>query len=107
MNDLFYDESFDFFEFEVSERIENKNLKNFLLSSLKLKNKILEKSDKLYLTYIEELKLYQLFILKHPFKQFEFLIFQQFYKESNQEISFDLYIYDKFFCLYKNSNFYY
>lgn len=50
-------------EIEVSEKIDNKNLKNFIFTNFKLKNITTNKNDKTFLIYIKELKKYQIFIL--------------------------------------------
>lgn len=102
--------SFILLQIEVSEKIEKKNLKNFIFTNFKLKNIILNRNDKVFVSFIKELKEYQVFILNEEFAFFDFQIFEQFYekeKTSEKQTSFDLYLYEEFFCLYKNGNFYY
>lgn len=96
-------------QIEVSEKIENKNLKNFISTNFELKNITLNKNDKIFINYIEELKKYQIFVLDENYDFFNFQVFEQFYKEesSKEQNSFDLYLCNGFFCLYKNGNFYY
>lgn len=107
MNDFYFNEDFDFLEIEVSEKIEDSNLKKFLNTTLKLHNKNLSKKDKIYLIFLEQLNQYQIYILKFPYKSFEFLVFETFYENKIVENTYDLYICDEFFCLYKNGLFFY
>ena len=96
----------NFLEIEVTEKIKEKNLKKFINSSLKINNFDIKKSDKIFTTYIEELNIYQIFILENDYKYFEFQVFELFYKDEIQK-SFDLYLCEDFFCLFKNGSFYY
>lgn len=89
----------------VSEKIENKNLKKFIFTSLKLNNKIYNNDDLIYVNYIEELKQYQILLINKNYKNGIFQIFELFYKEKS--FGLDLYLSDDFFCLYKNGSFYY
>ena len=93
---------------EVSEEIENKNLKKFIFTSLKLKNIFTNKDDFINVTFISELKQYQVLIFPNDKKRnVIFEIYQLFYLEKNNIENFDLYFAEEFFCLYKNSKFYY
>ena len=47
---------------EVDEEIDKKSLKGFLLSNLGLQKITLNKNQKIIITYIKELKIYQLLI---------------------------------------------
>lgn len=96
----------NFLEIEVTEKIKEKNLKKFINSSLKINNFDIKKSDKIFTTYIEELNIYQIFILENDYKYFEFQVFELFYKGEIKK-SFDLYLCEDFFCLFKNGSFYY
>lgn len=96
----------NFLEIEVTEKIKEKNLKKFINSSLKINNFDIKKSDKIFTTYIEELNIYQIFILENDYKYFEFQVFELFYKDEIKK-SFDLYLCEDFFCLFKNGSFYY
>lgn len=89
----------------VSEKIENKNLKKFIFTSLKLSNKIFNNNDLIYTNYIEELNQYQILLINKNYKNGIFQIFELFYKE--ESFGLDLYLSDDFFCLYKNGSFYY
>lgn len=107
MNDLYFNKEFDFLELEVSEKIENKNLKKFIITSLKLHNKNLSKKDKIYLTFIQQLNQYQIYVLKFPYKSFEFLAFDILYERDIVKNSYDLFVCEQFFCLYRNGKFFY
>ncbi|MGD9623959.1 MAG: hypothetical protein AB7U51_04810 [Arcobacter sp.] len=96
----------NFLEIEVTEKIKEINLKKFINSSLKINNFDIKKSDKIFTTYIEELNIYQIFILENDYKYFEFQVFELFYKDEIKK-SFDLYLCEDFFCLFKNGSFYY
>jgi hypothetical protein len=92
-------------EINVSEKIDDKNLKDFVLTSLELNNKNYSNNDLIYATYIEELNQYQIFIVNYKYKIATFQIFELFYEEKTEGL--DLYLADDFFCLYKNGFFYY
>lgn len=92
-------------EITVSEKIDDKNLKDFILTSLELNNKNYNSNDLIYATYIEELNQYQIFILNNKYKIATFQIFELFYEEKSKGL--DLYLADDFFCLYKDGFFYY
>jgi len=96
----------NFFETKVSEKIQNRNLKNFLITSLKINNINIKNKDSVFLSFVDELNEYQIFILKENYRFFEFQVFEIFYENKNKE-AYDLYICDNFFCLYKNGAFYY
>ncbi len=101
-------EDIDFIEIEVSEKIEERNLKSFILSNLELNNKKTTHNEKIYLSYIKQLKSYQIFILSMNYKHFEFQLFEILYeKNANLEEIYDLYFYKNYLILYKNGIFYY
>lgn len=101
-------EDIDFIEIEVSEKIEEKNLKSFILSNLELNNKKYTQNEKIYLSYITQLKSYQIFILPTSYKYFDFELFEILYDESiNLDEIYDLYLYKNYVVLYKNATFYY
>jgi hypothetical protein len=100
-------EDLKLFEIEVTQRISQSNIRNFLLSFFKIQNITYKNSDKIFLNYIKELKLYQIFFFNEEEKYFDFQIFEQYYKNIKTEDSIDLYICNNFFCLYKNGEFYY
>lgn len=93
-------------DLEVSEKIENKNLKNFLSTALKLKNINLEAKNKILFNYIEELNEYQIIIAKDEFLYFEFQIFDIYLKDKKQN-KYELIFTEEFFCIYKEQEFYY
>lgn len=92
---------------DVSEEIENKNLKKFIFTSLKLKNLIINKSDFVHINFISELNQYQILIFPTYYKNAIFQIYELFYLDKNSLESFDLYLSENYFCLYKNGEFYY
>ena len=94
------------YSIDVSEQIENKNLNKFITTTLKLKNIIINKNDFIHINFISELKQYQVLIFSND-KKAVFQIFEQFYFDKKDLISFDLYVCDEFFCIYKNGVFYY
>jgi hypothetical protein len=96
----------NFLEIEVTEKIKEKNLKKFINTSLKINNINIGKKDKVLVSYVKELNLYQIFILENAYKYFEFQVFELFYKDEIKT-EFDLYICEDSFCLYKNGSFYY
>jgi hypothetical protein len=92
---------------DVSEEIENKNLKKFIFTSLKLKNLIINKNHFVYINFISELKQYQILIFPTHYKNAIFQIYELFYLDKKELDSFDLYLAKDYFCLYKNGEFYY
>jgi len=92
---------------DVSEEIENKNLKKFIFTSLKLNNLEISKNDFVHINFIGELKQYQVLVFPKEYKNAIFQIFELFYLEKNDLNKFDLYFTNEFFCLYKNAKFYY
>ena len=91
---------------DVSEEIENKNLKKFVSTTLNLNNIVLNKNDFLYINFISEINKYQILIFPKEFKYMVFQIFEQLYIDNNIN-KYDLYLTESFFCLYKNGSFYY
>lgn len=92
---------------DVSEEIENKNLKKFIFTSLKLKNLIVDKNDFVHINFISELKQYQILIFPTHYINATFQIYELFYLDKNELDGFDLYLAEDYFCLYKNGEFYY
>ena len=107
MKNILPQEKLTLLEIEVSEKIDNKNLKNFIFTNFKLKNITTNKNDKIFLIYIKELKKYQIFILNEKYDFFEFQVFEQFYENKEEFGKVDLYLSEDFFCLYENSKIYY
>lgn len=92
---------------DVSEEIENKNLKKFIFTSLKLKNLLVNKNDFVHINFISELKQYQILIFPTHYINATFQIYELFYLDKKESDSFDLYLAEDYFCLYKNGEFYY
>lgn len=91
--------------FEVYEKIDKNSLKNFLLSSLKLKNITLKKDEKIIFSYIRELKIYQLLIFKKKAKYTDFQVFENI--NILKKDSFSFVIFQNFLYIFKNQKFYY
>ncbi|MBL3519441.1 hypothetical protein H0A43_03090 [Arcobacter lanthieri] len=92
-------------ELETSEKINDKYLKSFILSNLKLKNISLNQNDIIYINFIENIKEYQLFIVNNGFKFFEFEVFHTYIDKNSN--GFSLFICQDFFIIFKHSNLYY
>ena len=92
---------------DVSEEIENKNLKKFIFTSLKLNNFEINKNDFIHVNFISELKQYKVLVFSKKYKNAIFQLFELFYLDKNDLNKFDLYFTNEFFCLYKNGEFYY
>lgn len=97
-----------YFEIDVSEKIEDKNLKDFIFTSLKLKNIPYTNQDKLAVNFVSQINQYQIFLLNKKFDFLEFQIFESLYENKDfVDDIYDLYICDDFFILYKNAIPYY
>jgi len=92
-------------DFETSEKIDEKYLKSFILSNLKLKNIALNPNDTIYINFIENINEYQIFIVDNSFLFFEFEVFSLYKNKENAK--FELFICEDFFVIFKNSHFYY
>lgn len=92
-------------EINVSEKIDNKNLKDFIFTSLSINNKKFSNNDFIYNTHIDKLNQYQIIVIDKNYKYVVFQIFELFYDKKAEGL--DLYLCDDFFCLYKNGLFYY
>ncbi len=106
MENFVYANEVKSYSIDVSEQIENKNLKKFITTTLKLKNIIINKNDFVHINFISKLNQYQVLIYSND-KKAIFQIFELFYLDKKDLISFDLYVCDEFFCIYKNGEFYY
>lgn len=93
-------------EIEVSEKIDDRYLKKFVLSNLKLNNVSLENCEKLYINYLESAKEYQIFVVNNQFKFFDFEAFYKYY-DNIDFIGFELLIYNNFFVIFKDQKFFY
>ena len=93
-------------DIEVTEKIDDRYLKSFVLSNLKLKNISLENCDKLYVNYLEYPKEYQVFLVNSQFIFFDFEAFCSYYENRDFE-GFELLIYSNFFLIFKDKKFFY
>ena len=74
---------------DVSEEIENNNLKKFIFTSLKLNNFEINKNDFLHINFIHEVKQYQALVFPKEYKNAIFQIFELYYLEGNDSDKFD------------------
>ncbi|OCL94285.1 hypothetical protein [Arcobacter porcinus] len=93
-------------ELEVKDKINDKFLKEFISTNLNLNNITLEKNQKIYINYLEITKEYQIFILDKKFKHFEYEAILKEFKEFDF-LDYSLFIYDDFFVIFKNKEFFY
>ena len=93
-------------DIEVTEKIDDRYLKSFVFSNLKLKNISLENCDKLYVNYLEYPKEYQVFVVNSQFIFFDFEAFYSYYENREFE-GFELLIYSNFFLIFKDKKFFY
>jgi hypothetical protein len=106
MNGFFGLENLEIIELEVSEEIEKNSLKNFISTSLELKNQKPTRNEKIILNYIEELKIYQIVLLKESFKNIELELFLKLYERYKTDDSF-AFLYKNYFLIIKNNKIYY
>lgn len=105
--DIFYSiENLELIQIEASEEIENKSLKNFINTSLKLKDINLPKNSKVILNYVEELKLYQLILINNNSKNLEIELFYKLLEQYNQK-NLVAFLYKNYFLIFKNNKLYY
>ncbi len=90
---------------EVDEEIDKKSLKSFLLSNLGLQKITLNKNQKIIITYIKELKIYQLLIFDKSIKYADFQVFEKL--EYIKDDTFSFIIFQDFLYIFKNQEFYY
>jgi hypothetical protein len=90
---------------EVDEEIDKKSLKDFLLSNLGLQKITLNKNQKIIITYIKELKIYQLLIFDKSIKYADFQVFEKL--EYIKDDTFSFIIFQDFLYIFKNQEFYY
>lgn len=105
MKNLCTVEELEIVEIEIDEEIEKKNLKDFISTSLKLKNINLPKNKKIILNYIEELKTYQLILVEIEFKYLEIELFYKLYEQNNKNETI-AFLYKNYFLIFKNDKFY-
>ena len=85
MNNFYSIENIDIIDIEASEEIEKKSLKDFISTSLKLKNINLTKDSKVVLNYIKELKIYQLLLFQNVSTNLEIELFFELIKDNQKE----------------------
>lgn len=107
MLSIAYSNEIKSFNINVSEKIKDTNFSNFISTSLNLNNFETTKNDFLHVIFIEEILQYQILIFPQHNKIPIFQIFEQLYSNKTDLITFDLYITNNFFCLYKNRKIYY
>ena len=90
---------------EVDEEIDKKSLKSFLLSNLGLQKITLNKNQKIIITYIKELKIYQLLIFDKSIKYADFQVFEK--SKYLKDDTFSFIIFQDFLYIFKNQEFYY
>lgn len=93
-------------DIEVTEKIDERYLKSFVLSNLKFKNISVENCDKLYVNYLEYPKEYQVFVVNSQFTFFDFEAFYSYYENRDFE-GFELLICSNFFLIFKDKRFFY
>lgn len=93
-------------DIDVTEKIDDRYLKSFVLSNLKLKNIPLVNCDRLYVNYIQSAKEYQVLLVNHKFSFFDFEAFYSFYKRIDF-IGFELLVCNSFFVIFKDKRFFY
>lgn len=93
-------------EFEVKQKIQEKFLKSYIDTNLKLKNILIEKNQKVFINFIESTNEYQLFIVDKKFNYFFYQAILDSFKEF-EFIDFTLIIYDDFFVIFKDNELYY
>ncbi len=89
----------DIVELQTSEKINEKHLLKFVIINLKNQNIFLNKNNKLYISYIQELNLYKIFILES--KEISDIFF---YKPKYSE---EILLSEDFFVFYKDYKVYY
>lgn len=92
---------------DVSEKINEKNLQEFTYNYLNLKKIDYSKNDLLYSKYLEQSKKYQITIINKKYKYIIPDVFIVYYYDKKDINTYDLFITEDFFVLYKNMNMYY
>jgi len=93
-------------ETEVSEKIDDIYLKDFVVSNLKLKNISLGPKDRVFINYLINTYEYQIIILKEPFSYFEFEPLAIFY-DNKKLTSYTLFICSDFISVFYETKLYY
>jgi len=88
----------------VSEKIRDKNILNFAITSLDLNNIEYSPNDKIYCTFLKHSNQYQIFVSDNSFK---YMIFELIYDENpNDDNTFTLYITKDFFVIFNDNHLY-
>ncbi|WP_121627808.1 hypothetical protein [Poseidonibacter antarcticus] len=88
----------------VSEKIRDKNILNFAITSLDLNNIEHSPNDKIYCTFLKHSNQYQIFVFDNSFK---YMIFELIYDENpNDDNTFTLYITKDFFVIFNDNHLY-
>lgn len=93
-------------EIESNEKIDDKYLKSFIHSQLKLNSINFDKNCNIYINYVKNISLYQLFFLRQDKDFFEFEIFAMFYKNIDF-VGYELFICEDFFAIFEDKKLFY
>lgn len=91
----------------VSEKIEDKYLQDFTYNSLNLQKINHDKNDFIFTNYLPYSNNYQIIIINKKYKYILPQILEMYYVNKKNINSFDLFILDDFFVLYKDMKMYY
>ncbi|MFA9374454.1 MAG: hypothetical protein ACERKK_09900 [Poseidonibacter sp.] len=91
----------------VSEKIEDKYLQDFTYNSLNLQKINHDKNDFIFTNYLPYSNNYQIIIINKKYKYILPQILEMYYINKKNINSFDLFILDDFFVLYKDMKMYY
>ncbi len=93
---------------KVTEKINPQFVQEFLKTTLKSNNILINNTTFVWHSFIEEIKLYEIYIISHSHHNIDIYpnIFNQFYKNTNNKNTIDLFIVDNFFAIYKNTKLY-
>ena len=93
---------------QTTEEISKSNLYNFFTTTIQSNDIEIQIDDKIFYYYIEESKIYEIYIVNvsNKYIHTQASIFQYYYKE-NSTNSIDLFITNEYFSIYKNSKLYF
>lgn len=92
---------------DVSEKINDKNLQEFTYNCLKSQTINYSQDDLIYSTYLHYSKKYQITVINKKYKYLIVEVLCVYYYDKTNINSFDLFISEDFFVLYKDMNIYY
>lgn len=107
-NDLISFEHITHISQKTTEQINEKNLKDFLVTSLELQNITKELYTSIYHVYFSNTNRYEIYAykIKKDKSILEFQVFETFYKQNEiQSTNCDIFITEKYFCIYQNGKF--